>query len=70
MTITPSEETKAIFTPEQRLALARVYGFLMDLGRQRLNRLNGNVVPSVFAGNDEVSAHEPVPTGNETQTGQ
>jgi hypothetical protein len=31
--------TKQVFTPEQRLALGRVYGFLIELGRQRLNRL-------------------------------
>jgi len=28
-----------VFTPEQRHAIGRVYGFLMELGRQRLNRL-------------------------------
>lgn len=33
------ENTKLVLTPEQKLALGRVYGFLMEIGKQRLNRL-------------------------------
>lgn len=33
------DQPKMVFTPEQRHALGRVYGFLLELGRQRLNRL-------------------------------
>jgi hypothetical protein len=33
------DQPKMVLTPEQRHALGRVYGFLMELGRQRLNRL-------------------------------
>ena len=33
------DQPKMVFTPEQRHALSRVYGFLMEIGRQRLNRL-------------------------------
>ena len=32
-------QTKQVFTPEQRLALGRVYSFLIEIGRQRLTRL-------------------------------
>ena len=42
MSIAPTEETKPMFTPEQRLALGRVYSFLIELGRQRLRRLNAS----------------------------
>lgn len=41
MTIAPVEENKPSFTAEQKQALARVYSFLIDLGRQRLSRQNG-----------------------------
>ena len=33
------ENKKLVLTPEQKLALGRVYGFLMEIGKQRLNRL-------------------------------
>jgi hypothetical protein len=36
------DQPKMVFTPEQRHALGRVYGFLMELGRQRLNRLKAS----------------------------
>lgn len=32
-------QPKQVFTPEQRLALGRVYSFLIEIGRQRLTRL-------------------------------
>ncbi|HND50290.1 MAG TPA: hypothetical protein PLL95_17110 [Anaerolineales bacterium] len=32
-------QPKPVFTPEQRLALGRVYSFLIEIGRQRLTRL-------------------------------
>jgi hypothetical protein len=55
MSISPEAETKPMFTPEQRLALSRVYSFLMELGRQRLSRLNGKAadVPAGCHENDE-----------------
>jgi hypothetical protein len=34
-----SGNPKQVFTPEQRLALGRVYGFLIEIGRQRLHRI-------------------------------
>ncbi len=39
MSKAPRDQPKMFFTPEQRHALGRVYGFLMEIGRQRLNRL-------------------------------
>ena len=35
MTIAPSEETKPVFTPEQRQVLGQVYSYLMDIARKR-----------------------------------
>jgi hypothetical protein len=35
MTVAPSEETKPVFTPEQRQVLGRVYSYLMDIARKR-----------------------------------
>ncbi|HND50713.1 MAG TPA: hypothetical protein PLL95_19230 [Anaerolineales bacterium] len=39
MSNTSTGQTKQVFTPEQRLALGRVYSFLIEIGRQRLTRL-------------------------------
>ena len=38
MTLAPSEETKPVFTPEQREVLGRVYSYLMDIARKRACR--------------------------------
>jgi len=39
MNIAQNEEVSLSFTPEQRRALAMLYGFLIQLGRERLKRL-------------------------------
>ena len=35
MTVAPSEETKPVFTAEQRQVLGRVYSYLMDIACKR-----------------------------------
>lgn len=47
-------QPKQVFTPEQRLALGRVYGFLIEIGRQRLTRLQATDT-SKTATEDETS---------------
>jgi hypothetical protein len=68
MSTAPVEESKPVFTPGQKLALSRVYGFLMELGRQRLNRLksNGADVPLFLKEQEEVVIDETVTTEKET----
>jgi hypothetical protein len=39
MNVAQNEEVHLSFTPEQQHALAMLYGFLIQLGRQRLKRL-------------------------------
>jgi hypothetical protein len=39
MTVVQNEETNLTFSPEQRCALGMLYGFLIELGRERLKRL-------------------------------
>lgn len=39
MNVAQNEEVQLSFTPEQRHALAMLYGFLIQLGRERLKRL-------------------------------
>lgn len=39
MNVVQNEEVHLSFTPEQRHALAMLYGFLIQLGRERLKRL-------------------------------
>jgi|JXWT01.1.fsa_nt_gb hypothetical protein len=39
MTLAQDEETKLVFSPEQRHVLGMLYGFLIELGRERLKRL-------------------------------
>ena len=39
MTVAQNEETSLVFSPEQRHVLGMLYGFLIELGRERLKRL-------------------------------
>ena len=50
MNISQNETAKASFTPEQRHALGMLYGFLIQLGRQRLKRLQQSPNETVQAG--------------------
>jgi hypothetical protein len=72
MSIAPAKESKPMFTPEQRLALSRVYSFLMELGRQRLNRLKGNEadIPTLLQEHEEVAVDETASTENGTTPGK
>lgn len=72
MSIAPAENTKPMFTPEQRLALGRVYSFLIELGKQRSSRMNGNKAdaPTLLHENGEVIVDETVSTEDETTLGK
>ncbi len=55
MTISQNETAKLSFTPEQRHTLAMLYGFLIQLGRQRLKRMQQAPNEAAQAG-DETNA--------------
>ena len=72
MSVASAEETKPTFTLEQRLALGRVYGFLIELGRQRLRRLDGHKAddPAVLQEPMRDVVVETVSTQDGTMTGK
>jgi hypothetical protein len=47
MTIAENEETKLVFSPEQRHVLGMLYGFLIELGQERLKRLEQQAASDV-----------------------
>lgn len=55
MNTSQNETTKLAFTAEQRRTLAMLYGFLIQLGRQRLKRLQQSPNETVQAG-DQTNA--------------
>jgi len=50
MNIAQNEEVNLSFTPDQRHALALLYGFLIQLGRHRLKRLQQSPNDAVQVG--------------------
>ncbi len=64
MTVAPSEETKPVFTPEQRQVLGRVYSYLMDIARKRACQQKSVDHPQALV-NNEHSYHQEVKTGSD-----
>ena len=58
MTLAPSEETKPVFTPEQRQVLSQVYSYLMDIARKRSFQQKPVDPPQAFANDDRHSCHQ------------
>ena len=63
MTVAPSEETKLVFTTEQRQVLGRVYSYLMDIARKRACEQGVVDHPQALV-NDEHSCHQEEKAGS------
>jgi len=64
MTVAPSEETKPVFTTEQRQVLGQVYSYLMDIARKRACKHEPAVHPQAPV-NNKHSCHQEEKSGSD-----